>query len=74
MNQIFSPLQHAKNEVKYLENIFSDFISVFPHMGVLVTTLVKANIIHSIYKNENFAVVPMANSAFEPFDNCRDVE
>ena len=57
-----------------MENIFSDFISIFPHTGVFVTKLVKANIIHSIYKNENFAVVPMANSAFEPFDNCRDVE
>ena len=43
-------------------------------MGVFVTKLVKANITHSIYKNENFAVVPMANSGFEPFDNCRDVE
>ena len=29
MNQIFGRLQHPKNEVRYLENIFSDFRSVF---------------------------------------------
>ena len=28
-NQIFGRLQHPKNEVRYLENIFSDFRSVF---------------------------------------------
>ena len=29
MNQIFGRLQHPKNEVRYLENIFFDFRSVF---------------------------------------------
>ena len=29
INQIFGRLQHPKNEVRYLENIFSDFRSVF---------------------------------------------
>ena len=28
-NQIFGLLQHPKNEVRYSENIFSDFRSVF---------------------------------------------
>ena len=31
MNQIFGCLQHPKNEVKYLENIFLDFKNVFPY-------------------------------------------
>ena len=30
VNQIFGRLQHPKNEVRYLENIFSDFISSEP--------------------------------------------
>ena len=44
MNQIFGRLQHPKNEVRYLENIFSDFRSVFPHQGVFVAKVIKANI------------------------------
>ena len=34
INQIFGRLQFPKNEVRYLENIFSDFRSVFPHKVV----------------------------------------
>ena len=29
INKIFGRLQHPKKEVRYLENIFSDFRSVF---------------------------------------------
>ena len=43
-SKIFGRLQHPKNEVRYLENIFSDFRSVFPHQGVFVAKVIKANI------------------------------
>ena len=33
MNQIFGRLQHPKNEVRYLENIFSDFRIDFSAYG-----------------------------------------
>ena len=32
INQIFGRLQHPKNEVRYLENIFSDLRSDFFHI------------------------------------------
>ena len=34
INQIFGRLLHPKNEVRYLENIFSDLRSVFLYEGV----------------------------------------
>ena len=52
-NQIFGHLQHLKNEVRYLENIFfSDFKSIFPYERVFFTKVLKTNIIAFI-KNEN---------------------
>ena len=44
-NQIFGCLQHPKNEVRYLENIFSDFRSVFFHLRFFFTKVLKTNII-----------------------------
>ena len=45
-NQIFGHLQHLKNEVRYLENIFfSDFKSIFPYERVFFTKVLKTNII-----------------------------
>ena len=43
INQIFSPLQQPKNEVKYFENIFSDFESVFSHKRVFNSKLIQIN-------------------------------
>ena len=56
INQIFGRLLHPKNEVRYLENFFSDLRSVFfTYKGVFFTKVTKANIInHSIYQNVNF--------------------
>ena len=46
MNQIFGRLQHPKNKVRYLENIFFHTLEAFfPHKGVFVTKVMKANII-----------------------------
>ena len=47
INQIFGRLQHPKNEVRYLENIFSDFICVFFHIrGCLLQKLWKQISLH----------------------------
>ena len=55
-NQIFGRLQHPKNEMRYLENIFSDLRSVFLYEGVFffLPKVIKANItafIRGAFKN-----------------------
>ena len=46
MNQIFGCLQHPKNEVRYLENIFFRLKKrFFTHKGEFFTKATKANII-----------------------------
>ena len=52
INQIFGRLQHPKNEVRYLENIFfQTFKAFFTHKRVFFTKVVKANIIAYIKTN-----------------------
>ena len=60
----------------YILSRFTHFFRQFflAKIAFSATSHVFCMYVHSIYKNENFAVVPIANSAFEPFDNCRDVE
>ena len=43
-SKVTNQILHPKIEVRYLENIFSDFRSVFPHQGVFVAKVIKANI------------------------------
>ena len=46
MNHIFGHLQHPKNKVRYLENIFFQTLEAFfTHKGVFFTKVTKANII-----------------------------
>ena len=51
-SKVTNQVLHPKIDVRYLENIFSDFRSVFPHKGVFVTKVIKANII-AVIKTKN---------------------
>ena len=42
---MFGRLQHPKNGVRYLENIFQTLEPLFPHKEAFFTKVVKANII-----------------------------
>ena len=52
INQIFGRLQHPKNEVRYLEDIFPNLKAFFPKGGVCYKRYKRKS--HSICKNENF--------------------
>ena len=53
INQIFGRLQHPKNEVRYLEDIFSESENIFSPFGGVCYKSYKRKY-HSICKNENF--------------------
>ena len=56
INQIFGRLQHPKNEVRYLENICSDFRGDFFILGCVFHKSYKSKY-HSIYKNKIVRIV-----------------
>ena len=67
-NQIFGHLQHLKNEVRYLENIFfSDFKSIFPYERVFFTKVLKTNIIAFIKRKILRPVLSVTNPPFTFF-------
>ena len=65
-NQIFGHLQHLKNEVRYLENIFFRLEKHFPHKGVFFTKVTKASIIAFI---ETKILTPVLSVKNTPFKN-----
>ena len=68
INQIFGRLLHPKNEVRYLENFFSDLRSVFfTYKGVFFTKATKANIIAFIKTKILRPVLSVKNHPFTFF-------
>ena len=65
INQIFGRLQHPKNEVRYLENIFFRLKKrFFTYKGVFFTKATKANIIAFIKTKILRPVLSVKNHPF----------
>ena len=75
MNQIFGRLQHPKNEVRYLENIFFQTSEAFfSYKGVFVTKVIKANIITKILGPDlSVKNIPFKNVSPQTIVQCKAV-
>ena len=68
-SQIFGCLQRPKKEVRYLKNIFFQTLEAFfPHKGVFVTKVMKANIIAFIKTKILRPVTSMTTPPFTFFE------